>query len=366
MSRMPLGKLLVVVLNSGDAVSPLAVSPLLAYDSFSADGATATETADALGNTCPARNWTGANYANAGGKCSVAPTETVLMGGATANGNMETGDPPTGFTAGAGTILDSAADERTGGAGAASLDIARNGGNFPQAYQAFLTGISAGDWFFASGWAKRIDTNTAYQQLLSRLGATLLASIGSAGYGSTSWGQSVGVGRAVDNGVRYYCVAEASGKADGTHSRFDDLYLSKLTLATMMRTVDAEVSDFIAGIDLNVAGNSVQGMVGRLNSAASPTDFLLLSYTNGKVYLDSVAAGVYTPIKNWSVTYAAGRRLAWEVIGTTVIPYYNGVALDTAQTVPASTATLHGLFGSYNQSDFDNFAIYKAGSGLGF
>ena len=84
------------------------------------------------------------------------------------NGNMETGDPPTGWIPNAAT-LSAVADERTGGSGSKSLNIAFSGASAVRAYQA--SSLPAGALGRLSLWGRSVDgTNVNLQPRWSTIG----------------------------------------------------------------------------------------------------------------------------------------------------------------------------------------------------
>jgi len=90
-------------------------------------------------------------------------TFSNLISGSTLNGNMETGDPPTGWIGtDYGTTLSGAADERTGGSGIQSLNAIRG----TQDYAARQSsGSAANQLLFFGGYMKNITSTTAGFQL---------------------------------------------------------------------------------------------------------------------------------------------------------------------------------------------------------
>lgn len=135
------------------------------------------------------------------------------------NGNFETGDPPTGWGLGL-SILSSVADERTGGSGSKSMNIARNGGT-PYYGQENIT-ITSGAWHEFSGWYRNVDSSVgAYIRLAG--GPDIAAPTIS----STSWKQYRTAHRRTATSiiVRGY----GSGVVDGQSARADDFSLKKIT-----------------------------------------------------------------------------------------------------------------------------------------
>ncbi len=77
-----------------------------------------------------------------------------------ANGGMENGSPPAGWVQGADLpALSSAADQRTGGSGAKSLDVAISAGQAAGTVVYALTGLRPGKSYRLTGWVKNIDAD---------------------------------------------------------------------------------------------------------------------------------------------------------------------------------------------------------------
>ena len=103
--------------------------------------------------------FTGATWAVVSGKAVNTPT---LGGELVVNGNMESGSPPSSWTALSAT-LSAEADERPGGSGTKSLQVARNGGT-ANAYQIIGNKVASGEWVQYRVWHKRINAAQAYAQ----------------------------------------------------------------------------------------------------------------------------------------------------------------------------------------------------------
>jgi hypothetical protein len=91
--------------------------------------------------------WSGASGSIVSNRLVITPElgEELLT-----NGDMETGDPPTGWS-GSNSVLSQYAEERTGGAGSKSIKIASSG-VYPSAYQNIT--VSTSGWFVFSAYIK--------------------------------------------------------------------------------------------------------------------------------------------------------------------------------------------------------------------
>lgn len=140
------------------------------------------------------------------------------------NGNMESGDPPTGWSSLNNAVLDGVADERTGGAGAQSLDVARAGLADASASQNFTATVGA--WYMLDGWGKRIEAGNGMALVLADTGYLWTPQYLS----SASWSRYRRFERAKGTGMSCRCVLFAT--ADGTHARADDVSVRRITLNT--------------------------------------------------------------------------------------------------------------------------------------
>ena len=151
-----------------------------------------------------------------------------LMDGDTLNGNMETDDPPTGWAAGSAT-LDGVADERDGGAGAQSINIALTGTAKGQAGRAATT--VAGSWYELSGWLKKVTGGNPLIHFYlnadpwTAWGPTISGSL-------TSW-QAVQKTTRVPATNSFVALQVPLGDA-ADNSNFDDIVLKPITLPSTL------------------------------------------------------------------------------------------------------------------------------------
>ena len=106
------------------------------------------------------------------------------------NGNMETGDPPTGWSKSAAVTLDGVADERTGGTGAQSLSIRRDSATL---YAWRDITLRTTRKYSVAAWLKNVDATYVrvfMAQASNRTGLTFGDS--SANVTATSWTNRVG------------------------------------------------------------------------------------------------------------------------------------------------------------------------------
>jgi len=264
---------------------------------------------------------------------TVAVVPTVGPGELLTNGNMETGDPPTSWAAQVSATLDGVADERTGGAGSQSLDVAHGGASNPWASQAIVT--AAGTWYRLSSWLKQ-NTAPAKQYLMQTAG---LASLASGLPISGAWTNQSINGRAVDASttVGFFAITATLGQS----ARFDDASMMALTTLTTLAG-DAGTKELIADFAPATVSAGYQGG-GECCASADGLYYLrawidrtagtvnLLKNVNGTqtVLVSSATGVVYSAAGQVRIVICAPAGLAT----ASVAVYYQGVIIGTVQTV---------------------------------
>jgi hypothetical protein len=144
------------------------------------------------------------------GAAGTGETYLDIMSGSTMNGNMETGNPPTGWL-NTNATLAGAADERTGGGGAQSLSVTTTVA-WGLAYQSYAFVAKA--LYYKSAWLKSSPGN---QAIVSGSGGSGLISY------STTWEFKEQYSTNL-TGDKIYC----QGAVTGVEYRFDDLIFKKV------------------------------------------------------------------------------------------------------------------------------------------
>jgi hypothetical protein len=152
----------------------------------------------------------------------------------------------------------------------------------------------------------------------------------------------------------------------GFTGSIDNVSARLLTTAELFASIQASVADVIAdvGVTLSAALNGLQsGLVLNLDSDSNPQNFIL-AYLDGRgnVVLEECVAGVYTTKFTTAITYSAGAVLRVKRRGTNCWVFYNGVAVNTVQTMTANLNTRHGLFSTSPSNSLDNFTIWPMGT----
>ena len=142
-----------------------------------------------------------------------APAGETLDAELLTNGNMETGDPPTGWLATTAT-LDGVADERTGGAGAQSLSITATAANGDAHKNATVV---SGALYFIDSWSKMVSGTGSIIPGID--GVVNIANIA-----STSWTHATLY--RVANETTWWCKFRITD--NGSEGRGDDFSVKKL------------------------------------------------------------------------------------------------------------------------------------------
>ena len=316
----------------------------LAYDTFTSAGTTATETTGPDGQSAPSLVWTNTN--KSGGTMSVVPSVgSELM----TNGNMETGNPPTGYSVTAGTTLSSVADQRTGGTGTQALSVVN--GQAVYGFSGQTLAMNLGTWFFLNGYARSVNA-TAVVQVESAANEFRTS--------NSSWTNLFFAGRTTTTSP-----AMGMGNATtpiGNETRYDDMSVKPLVLSSLFSTVGTTTADVIMDVGISLTTGTQAGLVLGLDNNTSPSNFILVYHNGTKLYVDEAVNGVYTNKQNTSVALGAGQLRAVKD-GTKLRVYLNNALVGAELTMTANTNTRHGIFSTYAGNTFDNFSIFARGTG---
>lgn len=170
-------------------------------------------------------------YSNSTGLTQEAPAQS-LGSELVTNGNMETGDPPSNWTATGDATLDGVADERTGGSGAQALSVARGGANAgPIANQTIS--VAAGSWYETTAWLKNVDATSGVRVYYTN--PTFQPGF----VATTSWFKFCNINyRSAATSV-IACQSYTSVAATG--GRFDDVSVKPVTLNTQLTAPSANM-----------------------------------------------------------------------------------------------------------------------------
>jgi hypothetical protein len=292
--------------------------------------------------------WLGSGVVS-GGVASVVPTAGPEL---VVNGNMETGDPPGDWSAIQSAALSAVADERTGGSGAQSINVARNGLNTPACSQTLVT--VAGTWYVLDGWSRRVEAGVSVSVTLRDTGGTYITGIPY--HTSATWTRQILTARALSNTTAVRGIAAPS--VDGESGRFDDISVKPLTLSSLfsgpalrLGRQDVRVSAAWTGTAGTQAGVAIIGDGCGIVAYHDGTNLRLDKWTTPTTW---------TSLINVAVAYGAGHEVALMRSGTTVQAWYNGVQVGGDQTVTDQNildARHVALFSTYDGNTASQFNV---------
>lgn len=265
-----------------------------------------------------------------------------------ANGDMEIGDPPTGYTASGTSVLTRSIDAY---AGTYAFGIERGSGNIAATITATATN---GAWLRLSAFAKLVSGVSA-GITGDELAIKPIATHSLSGYAPVAF-----TDRAAVTTIYLYLLVTNTA---GSQALFDNASIVPLTLSSLVSTSLYTSADIDLSAAVTLTTGTQAGFAARVDDPANPANFLL-AYLDGagNVKLDKCVGGTYTNLVSGAVTYGASKLLRLLCIGTSVSVYYDGTQVGTTQTV--SDAGIvgnvnHGLFSTYASN---SFASYTASS----
>lgn len=304
--------------------------------------------AGVIGSGGAGKVWVGTTWAIVGGALVNAPTAGAEK---VTNGSMETGNPPSSWNVVVG-VATGAADERTGGSGSQSIDIAQgvDGDLQPRVDQSIVNVV--GTWYLVSAWCKNIDAIRVRVRGEYFLGHWSAA---------TSWTRDILCYRGGATTEVVQVIVNTNGL--GKHGRIDDFSVKPLVLSELCSFIAESTPDVVASANLTLTAGTQAGFVVCLDDAATPANFILV-YCNGtSVLVDKCVGSTYSNILTGAVTYGAGYQLRYDINDGVIRVYYNNLLVGTATIADAGVKdnTKHGLFDTYGNSA-DNYHIYAKGT----
>jgi len=275
----------------------------------------------------------------------------------TLNGNMETGDPPTAWTAGIATV-DGVADERTGGAGAQSISVVNNAVAAQYAKQSNVGSAAVGTWQQLSVWIRKVTSN-GYAQHRGTGGTVMVTT---AIQTSTDWANFVVIGRSIDAGAASYVLLRNVSAVDTEESRYDDVSIKPITLSSTLGTVYDKHADYLAEVAVTLNSVGVQaGLALNVDDETNPANGIFIYVDGTNLVMSKLVSGTWTDLISTAVTYGAGKRLVVIKDGTSVTAYYDNAKIGTTQTISDATVkdnTKHTWFGTHSGNSYSLFCLW--------
>lgn len=296
------------------------------------------------------------NWEIVSGKLVATPATTG--GNILVNGDFETGNPPTGWSASGGNSIAQNGDTRPGSSGSNSALVTVGGSAY--AISRSMSGSFVGGRFYQTKyWGKR-GTNTQY-------GVGIQEQIYE---NNTSWEEK-----------QYGRVSPSTaGTANllGSTGTFyvDDIEVKQLVTNHIFAVREFNKSDLDISVKITKTGKDYGGIVLCLDDTTTPTDYLLIGIDGyditaasrvHTVRVGKVVGGTYTLLQNLSITYVDDAILRVLKNGQAIKIYYNGVEFGEDIIVTDSgliNNTKHGLFSCGDSVSFDEFSLSNFSSGL--
>lgn len=244
------------------------------------------------------------------------------------NGNMESGDPPSGWEGKNAGVLSSVADERTAGAGTQSLDLARNGSIQPRARQTFSN--LAGLFVAFAGWNRNVDATRGEFLLFDESGVLG----GTRRNATTTWALYESVLLVLSGDLKLDCMTTTD--VDTQSARYDDVSLKSISSVSMLGDVceAAREGHFVTAWPTAPTDGNVVGMSICLDDESNPQNYVSVWHDGTNVTLGKWVAGTYTEVQAaTAAAWSNGAELEIKKFGTAFTVSYNGAAVGTVQTI---------------------------------
>jgi hypothetical protein len=261
------------------------------------------------------------------------------------NGDMETGDPPTDWSAGTGAAI--AADPTAHG-GSQAIRVIRAGSDYPTAGQ--VPNLPQARFWLARSWNRIIDCNSCY----ITWGNTW------SDFNNTTTYQLIET-------VCWYPGADyrprlavaASGMADGVSGLHDDAEVREVTgVYELLGTGSA-----YGRASVKITRDTLSKALGLVLNYTDPNNTAFVLFDGySKIHYLKHAGGLTTVIGSWSITYAVGATLdVTRHQNGTVDITYDGVSVVSGVAASGLAGTKLGLLGTENTQQFDDFEFTTVG-----
>ena len=288
----------------------------------------------------------GSTWAVSGGVAINTPTEGANVFSA---GDMESGDPPTGWSAQNSATLSANADAH---GGSQSLSVL---GGASYSHGLATPTVLDDTWYRFRAWIKT----------LSGLGRIRVAVVQSStvydklDINAAAYAEYTGGVLASSTAMYQY----AYSKAATDQNLFDDWTLHPLTLAELPLIMQTGVSDVICRASWDIAYGNPSGVIVNVDSLSSPLNYVIAQH-NGRngIGLIKCVNGVYTEVVTATVNHVSDALVEVRKSGTTYQLFYNNVQQGADQTISDPEIinnTIHGAFSVGGGSQMKSFFVGK-------
>jgi hypothetical protein len=334
----------------------------LAYDTFSTDTSTQTESVGPDGQTTPVLDWNRNNWQVSDGKISCNPSlgEELWSTGASTFESGTYSWIPLGTNIISNENNTLRVDYVDSGYGA-EVDLNLTGD--------LISDLGVGKWYRLT-----LDAKSSQAGPSTYINSQIPDILRSTSFSTDSFSQIYNTFRA--GGSDHLKVYGMNSTASTVW--YDNLSLKEINLADTFATVDSGTESVYTSVDIDSKIRGVQaGLVVNLDSAVAPTSGMVAYFSDTQNGDKRIMLSKFTNGSNWTNlinasghTFTPGETLSVitdKVDASTlkVRVYYNNALVGTEQTITDPEIinnTNHGLFSTYEGNTFDNFAIWPRGT----
>lgn len=219
---------------------------------------------------------------------------TAVGGTLVTNGNMESDNPPSSWTAIDGSVLSAVADDAGGGVQCLSQTKAAGAAVSRQA----VTHANR-VWVRLVGWVKKVSTGGRLRYYSSAF-ALLIDKVQS----TAAWTRILATARATAADGYVYLTNDGGA---GSEERYDNIDLYAITLATLYGTTAYTTPASNASVRFKVPTCTNGTQAGMAIKRVDDSNCILCYWNrnDGKFYIDQVLAGAYTNLASATLAYSA-------------------------------------------------------------
>jgi hypothetical protein len=262
------------------------------------------------------------------------------------NGDMEIGDPPTGWTPNSSS-LSASVDSHSG---SQSIQVLADSGQNGRAIQNIPV-VSNNAWYMATVWAKRTaGVNSIYLNIPSNVfpGDKIRSE------DPAVWSQIFKSFRTTGTSIGFYNQAYYDNTA-----LYDDASVKPLVLSSLFSTTTEATVNKVVSTDVTLTPGTQAGVVLNLDSEENPQNFVIAYHDGTNLIVEKCVNGTYTTLMSGAKTMVDGAVIRVAKNGNKYLASYNGDPTGEVTVTDASIVdnTLYGLFSTYSGNTFSNFKI---------
>lgn len=307
-------------------------------------------------------SWEAATWSIAGGIVTNTPTLGVNQ---LTNSNMETGDPPSSWTLITGAVLSSAADERTGGTGVASLNVVKGTHPAGHCVQGNTSGSRPVGWWQLGAWLKRIDADAGW---------FVVPNSPSEEFAAPAWTFTRSQAR-IDVSASISARLAITGDT-GEQVRFDDVELRQVDTASCMALYDYGSVIYQATFP-KIITEPYARFGGIVLAYTDASNYVVAYHYAGYVSVVECVAGTFNELASVLLAHDPDKHFSVKKLGQTLSVYYGTGDYETlvggaTLTINAAlTGTKLGLFsaapeiemqGEFSVGDYSGAVLPSVGN----